>query len=315
MGLRRLGTFSMISVCLGLSAGYMSAAGVCVPHAGEAVDLITDTATAFCVGTSGYSKEWYNTPGITTTPFSLLGDSAQFLTYHIQGGGYVSQWLSPEVAGIATSTGFSTFGGLSVLNNVATSSIRDAQVQVAISSTTINNNIKQTFTVTNIGAGVIDMLELITYLQYFPYGQANPTKGTLNYEPVPTIENTYVDGLWGHGSVGQLGFVREGGVCGGVGFVCTTPDHYKVDTPANVRAVMAAMILSPGTLTLGDGQTSLDMNPNQAAGALSWRINNLNLALGSGSATFTVELVPEPGTAALFLIATACFVIRRRFIA
>ena len=58
------------------------------------------------------------------------------------------------------------------------------------------------------------------------------------------------------------------------------------------------------------------MNPNQAAGALSWKVTGLDLTARSGNRQrFTVELVPEPGTTVLFLIAAAGFTMRHSFVA
>jgi hypothetical protein len=271
---------------------------------------LTGSATTFCVSDSGNSNQWFSTnpPQVPNVNFNLLGETAQFLVYTLAGGGTVGRWLSPTVDGNVTGTAFVTApgGGVSSVSaSEAVSTITDGTVNVGIDSKVINNNINQTFTITNIGSTAITSLELVEYFHYYPYGAATPGQGTLSFELVPTIENTYVAGLWAHGNSADPGFVREGGVCGGPGIGCSTPDHYLIDSAANVFAAVG----NTATINLGDGATSRAMN---SAGALSWTKGGLNLTNGQ-SQSFTVELVPEPATFGLIVAGgLLCWVGRRR---
>ena len=134
------------------------------------------------------------------------------------------------------------------------------------------------------------------YFQYFPYGAANPDKGTLNYEKVPTIENTEEFGLWGRGAYGETGFIRSGGACGGPTTHCTTPDSFEIglDTGRAESVYDAGGQLPRPAHPAPASPTNLSDNPSHIVGALSWT-NNSSLAPGA-SQTWTVELVPEPAT-------------------
>ena len=291
-----------------LFAGLASAAFTC----GTGQVLITGSATSFCVSDSGYSNAWFSTnpPNSPTVDFNLLGDSAQFLIYTTAAGSTVGEWLSPTVAGNPTGTGFTTSVPVSNLSPVeAASTISDGTVRVAIDSTVIANNIKQTFMVTNIGSGTIVSMELVDYFHYFPYGSSHPTQGTLSYQPVPTIEGPGVLGLWAEGTFGTPGFVRDGGACGGPGIGpftgCSTPDHFIINTPANVLLAVGNSATTP----LPGGQTTAAMD---SAGALSWSVTGLSLTNGQ-SQGFTIELVPEPATFGLILIGgIVCLGMRRK---
>ena len=260
---------------------------------------ITGSATTFCVSDFGSSNTWFssNPPRTPLPAFNLLGDSEQFLNYTL-------------VSGVGGSLFLSALNVLTPVANVSTteakSTIGNSNITIDIDSTVINNNIKQTFLVTNIGSGTINSMELVEYFHYFPFGSTNPSLGTLAYMPVPTIEGPYVLGLWGSGT--GPGLVREGGVCGGPGagpgIGCSTPDHYMLGAPSVVLAAVA----NTGTTDLPGGPTLVDMD---SAGALSWRVTGLSLTTGQQQA-FTVELVPEPATFGFMLFGGALLALRRR---
>jgi hypothetical protein len=262
--------------------------------------------TTFCVSDYGWSNGWFATgfPGDypANTSSNLLGDNAQAVSYTLGGTTYTS-WLTPQADGKHTGSDFTVVTPVTVVNNnQATSVITDGRVDITITSTVINNEIQQTFVVTNETTQTLTNINFTDYFNYFPYGASNPTLGTLTYTPVPTIENTSVYGLWASGTYGTAGFIRDGGVCGGIGTSgCTTPNAYELGTPG---AVFQSVSL--GTLT--NGSTSAT---NDAAGALSWDASNLSLGK-NGSQAFTVELVPEPETIAMLLIGLAGIYLGRR---
>uniref|UniRef100_Q029T2 Ice-binding protein C-terminal domain-containing protein n=1 Tax=Solibacter usitatus (strain Ellin6076) TaxID=234267 RepID=Q029T2_SOLUE len=260
---------------------------------------ITGPATTFCVSDFGSSNAWYSSnPARTPLPnFNLLGDSEQFLNFTLASGGEISQFLS-------------AFSVITPVTNVsgaeAKSTIGGSNITIDIDSKVINDNIKQTFTITNAGSAIITSMELVEYFHYFPFGSTNPTLGILSYMPVPTLEGPYVLGLWASGP--GNGLVRDGGVCGGPGagpgIGCTPPDHYMIGSPSAVLAAVA----NTGTTDLPGGQTVANMD---SAGALSWRVSGLSLTNGQQQA-FTIELVPEPATWAFMLIGGAVLASRRR---
>ena len=277
-----------------LSAGIASADAVCTTGA-----EITGSATTFCVSDFGSSNAWYssNPPKTPLANFNLLGDSEQFLNFTLASGAMFSQFLSAfnvitPVANVSSSEATSTIGG--------------SNVTIGIDSKVINDNIKQTFTITNTGSGIINSMELVEYFHYFPFGSTNPTLGMLAYIPVPTLEGPYVLGLWASGP--GNGLVRDGGVCGGPGagpaIGCSPPDHYMIGSPIAVLAAVA----NTGTTDLPGGQIVANMD---SAGALSWRVTGLSLTTGQQQA-FTIELVPEPATFAFVLIGGAVLAFRRR---
>jgi hypothetical protein len=95
----------------------------------------------------------------------LLGDSEQFLNFALAVAMF-SQFLSAfnvitPVANVSSSEATSTIGG--------------SNVTIGIDSKVINDNIKQTFTITNIGSGIINSMEMVEYFHYFPFGSTNPT--------------------------------------------------------------------------------------------------------------------------------------------
>jgi len=262
--------------------------------------------TVFCVSDYGWSNGWFATgfPGDypSNTSSNLLGDNAQAVTYTLGGTTYTS-WLPPEVDNRRTPSTFTVVTPVTLVNNdEATSVITDGRVDITINSTVINNNIKQTFTITNETNQTLTNIQFMDYFNYFPYGANNPSQGTLTYTQVPTLENTYVAGLWASGTYGTSGFIRSGGICGGVGTSgCTTPTGHEVDEPSVVYE----------DVTLGGTLSGTNSSPNDAAGALAWDVSNLNLGKGQSQA-FTVELVPEPETIAMLLIGLAGIYLGRR---
>jgi hypothetical protein len=264
--------------------------------------------TTFCVSDYGWSNGWFATgfPGDypANTSSNLLGDSGQAVTYTLGGTTYTS-WLTPDADGKHTGSDFTVVSPATLVNaDQATSVITDGRVDITITSTVINNNIQQTFTVTNETTKTLTNIQFMEYLNYFPYGAGNTTLGTLTYTPVPTIQNTSVYGLWASGNYGDPGFIRDGGVCGGIGTSgCTTPTGHEVGTPASVFE----------DVSLGGALNGSNSAANDAAGALAWDASNLNLGQGA-SQSFTVELVPEPETIAMLLIGLAgIYVGRRKF--
>jgi hypothetical protein len=230
--------------------------------------------------------------------FDLLGDSEQWLNYTLAAGGGGSLFLSsfPNVV----------IPVANVSDSEAKSTISNSDLTINIDSQVISDNIKQTFLITNTGSGTVTSVEMVEYFNYFPFGANDTTMGTLAYMPVPTIEGTYVLGLWASGA-GQ-GAVRDGGVCGGPGagpgIGCSTPDHFVIGSPS---AVLMA-VQNSGSTSLPGGPTLANMD---SAGALSWKLNGLSLTTGQQTA-FTIELVPEPSTFALLLIGAAALAFRRR---
>jgi hypothetical protein len=290
----RLHLLSLVVIVLCLSAESVFADPVCTTGA-----EITGMATTFCVSDFGSSTEWYssNPPRTPLADFDLLGDSEQFLNYTFLGGGGGSVFLR-NLSVVTTVANVSGSEAKSIIGN--------ANITINIDSQVIEDNIKQTFLITNIDGGIITSLEMVEYFHYFPFGSTHPTLGTLAYMPVPTIEGPYVLGLWASGEA--PGLVRDGGVCGGPGagpeIGCSIPDHYMIGTPADVLAAVA----NTGTTDLPGGQTMANMD---SAGALSWRVTGLNLSTGQQQA-FTIELVPEPSTFAFLLIGAAALALRRR---
>ena len=268
---------------------------------------IAGSNSTFCVSDYGWSNGWFATgfPGDypANTSSNLLGDSAQAVSYTLGGTTYTS-WISPTADGRHTNSDFTIVTPVTVSGNQATSVITDGRVDITITSTLINNNLEQTFQITNETTSALTNIKFLEYFNYFPYGAGNPTSGVLTYTPVPTIEGTSVYGLWASGNYGDPGFIRSGGVCGGVGTSgCTTPIGYEVGTPSQV-------FLDVGLAGTLNGNSS---STNNAAGALVWDASNLNLGKG-GSQSFTIELVPEPETIALLLIGLAgIYVGRRKF--
>lgn len=262
--------------------------------------------TSFCVSAYGWSNGWFATgfPGDypANTSTNLLGDSGQAVSYTLGGTTYTS-WLTPVIDGQFTGGKFTVVTPTTLVNNdQATSVITDGRVDITITSTVINNNIQQTFTITNETTQTLTNINFMDYFNYFPNGASNPTLGTLTYQPVPTIEGTSVYGLWASGTYGTAGYIRDGGVCGGIGTSgCTTPTGHDVGS------------ISLITEEVGSGATLNGNNSgaNNSAGALSWDASNLSLTKG-GSQAFTVELVPEPETIAMLLIGLAGIYLGRR---
>jgi hypothetical protein len=213
------------------------------------------------------------------------------LSYNL-GGANFSSWLTPTLSIGGVPSDFTVVTPVAKLNNdEAQSVITDGRVNIGIDSTVVHDNIRMTFVIQNISQSPINSLEFVQYLNYFPYGSTNPNLGTMNYQLVPTLENTYVPGLWGGITFGSnTPLVREGGACGGPGSAgCSTPTSHDIGAPAAVIADIQA-----GTFN------NVNSANNNSAGALAWNIANLNLLPGQ-STTFTVELVPEPATVALML--------------
>jgi len=266
------------------------------------------TNTTFCVSDYGWSNGWFATgfPGDypSNASSNLLGDNAQSVTYTLSGASYTS-WLTPMAEGRRTGSDFTVITPVSKVNNDQTTSvITDGRIDIVIDSSVVANNIQQTFTITNETTQTLTNLRFVDYFNYFPYGASNPNLGTLSYSPIPTLQNTYVYGLWASGNYGDAGFIRDGGVCGGVGTSgCTTPTEHEVGTPSSVFF----------DVNIGAPLDGSNAAQNNAAGALAWDVNNLNLGTGA-SQDFTVELVPEPETVALLLIGLAgIYVGRRKF--
>jgi len=284
--------------------------------------VVGGSSTSFCVSDYGWSNGWFATgaPGDypSNTSINLLGDSGQAISYTLGGTTYTA-WITPLADGRHTNSDFTivtpvtgtntpvTIGGTTYTpgtGSQVSSVVTDGRIDITIVSTDVNNNLLQTFTVTNETSQTLTNINFLEYFNYFPYGAGNQTSGTLSYQTVPTLENTSVYGLWANGTYGTAGFIRSGGVCGGVGTSgCTTPNAYQIGTPSSV-------VQSVNYGSLLDGTTSAS---NDASGALSWDVSNLNLGQG-GSQAFTVELVPEPETIALLLIGLAgIYVGRRKF--
>jgi hypothetical protein len=261
--------------------------------------------TTFCISSYGWSNGWFATTTPGTAPgnanINLLGDSAQFLSYSL-GGSTFSSWLTPDLSIGGVTSDFSVNSPVSKLSNdQAQSAITDGRVNISINSTVVQDNIRMTFTILNASQTPITSLQFVQYLNYFPYGSTQPNLGIMNYEAVPTLENTYVEGLWGGNSPGSFVLVREGGACGGPGTVgCSTPTAHDIGPPATVIADVAA-----GTFN------GVNSSPNNAAGALAWNLPSLNLLPGQ-TTQFTVELVPEPGTLGLILFGGLSLLVWRR---
>jgi PEP-CTERM motif-containing protein len=269
--------------------------------------FVNGTNSSFCVSDYGWSNGWFATgfPGDfpTNTSSNLLGDNAQAISYTLGGTTYTN-WITPLADGKHTNSDFTILTPVTVSNGTATSVITDGRVDITITSSVVNNNLQQTFTVTNITNQLLTNINFFDYFNYFPYGAGNPNSGTLSYTQVPTIQNTSVFGLWASGTYGTAGYIRDGGVCGGIGTSgCTTPNGHEVGTPSSVYA----------DVNLGANLNGTTSASNDAAGALSWDASNLNLGNG-GSQSFSIELVPEPETIALLLIGLAgIYVGRRKF--
>jgi hypothetical protein len=261
--------------------------------------------TTFCVSDYGWSNGWFATgfPGDypANTSSNLLGDNAQAVSYTLGGTTYTS-WITPQADGKHTGSDFTVLTPVTKVNNdQATSVVTDGRVNITITSTVINNNIQQIFTITNETTQTLTNINFFDYFNYFPYGANNPNSGTLTYQTVPTLENTSVMGLWASGTWGTAGYIRDGGVCGGIGTSgCTTPNGHQIGTPGAVYQGVSLGGLSGGTSA-----------SNDAAGALSWDASNLSLGKGASQA-FTIELVPEPETIAMLLIGLAGIYLGRR---
>ena len=265
------------------------------------------TATTFCVSDYGWSNGWFatSTPGDfpANQPNNLLADSGQYLSYTYNGQTYGS-WLTPNVEGRNTGSKFSIVTPVSIVpgtnNQEAQSVITDGRVNITITSQVIDNNIRQTFLVTDTTSASLTNVKFAEYFNYFPYGEGNNTKGTLTYQTVPTLENTSVLGLWADGNWMDPGFIRAGGVCGGVGTAgCTTPNQHEVGTPSSVFT----------DVNLGANLNGTNSANNNAAGALAWTVSSI----GSGQTqAFTLELVPEPETIALMALGLVGILIGRR---
>jgi hypothetical protein len=267
--------------------------------------MLTGSATAFCVNANGYTDGW--SPTAVPTGINLFGSNAQFIAYTFVGGGGGGGWLNGDVEGSATGSAFSVQTALNQVGpDEANSTITDGTVSVGINSKVINNNLKQTLTITNNGPNVINSITMGDMFHYYPHGSTNPSIGTLYFEFVPTIEDTIVLGLWARDPVWVPGLVREGGMCGGFGTTCTTPDGYIIDTFGNVFGAVNGLASAqlPGGATSG----TLDV-----AGALSWT-QSVNLGQGD-STTFTTELVPEPRTTAVLMLAGGLLALYRRRLA
>jgi hypothetical protein len=261
--------------------------------------------TTFCISSYGWSNGWFATTTPGTAPgnanINLLGDSAQFLSY-TQGGVAFPSWLTPTLSIGGVPSDFSVATPVAKLgNDEAQSVITDGRVSISIDSTVVQDNIRMTFSIENVSSAPIASLEFVQYLNFFPYGSTHPTLGTMNYQPVPTLENTFVEGLWGGTSPSSFVLIRQGGTCGGPGTAgCSTPTAHDIGAPPAVIADIQA-----GTF---NGVFSAN---NNAAGALSWTIPNLNLLPGQ-TTQFTVELVSEPGTLGLILLGAFCLLVLRR---
>jgi hypothetical protein len=263
------------------------------------------TRTTFCISSYGWSNGWFATSTPGTAPgnacTNLLGDSAQYLSYDL-GGTTFSSWLTPTLSISTVGSNFQEVTAITKLNdNEALSVITDNRVNVAIHSKVIRDNIRMTFTIENLTGAPLTAITFIQYLNYFPYGSTNPNQGKITYGPVPTLEDTYVDGLWVSGAPDSNPLVREGGVCGGPGIAgCSTPDAHAIGVPLDVIDDIQAFAFN-----------GVNSSNNNSAGALVWTVNGLNLGQGD-STQFTIELVPEPGTVGLFLVGAAGLLLRRR---
>lgn len=148
-------------------------------------------------------------------------------------------------------------------------------------------------------------MSFVELFNYHPWGQDQLTEGSLSYGLVPTLERTYVNGLWAGHTGSALGVVREGGVCGGWGTAgCSSPSDHDIGTPGVEAGSMFDRIV---TGTFNDPR--VDTLANNAAGMLKWDTGAL---AADGTKTFTLELVPEPGTWALMAIGLGLLVAARK---
>ncbi len=211
---------------------------------------ITGSATGFCVDSYGQSAYWSTDPNqnfTTTLGTDLLGQSGLYIAYTYNNTNY-QEWIGSSVGG---STPFLVEGPVLVSNNQATSDIADKgnhggfAVEITIVSQVIRNNIEMVLTIKNVAPNPITGLTVAEYLQYFPSGRQNENAGAMYYEPVSTIEQTWVAGLWAEGDAGaSAGTIRAGGVCGGFGAGCATPASYAIGDAATVESDIGA--LKPG---------------------------------------------------------------------
>jgi hypothetical protein len=261
--------------------------------------------TTFCISSYGWSNGWFatNNPGAApaNADINLLGDSAQYLSYDI-GGTTFTSWLTPALSIGPVSSSFTEVTAVHKLNNdQAQSEITDSRVNISIDSQVIRDNIRMTFTILNNTLSPIQNIMFVQYLNYFPHGSTNPNLGTLTYQPVPTLEDTYVLGLWGAGSPTGVPLVREGGVCGGPGTAgCSTPDAHDIGAPTDVITDIQS-----GTFN------GVNSSSNNVAGALAWNLSGFTLQPGQ-TTQFTIELVPEPGSLALILVGCLGLLVWRR---
>lgn len=268
----------------------------------------TDT---LCMSSTGFTNSWYPNDaalGVVTPSKNVLGESSQYL-FFTNGSGMYGGWLNSN-NGVDTGFFVRPGGGITWNGTVATSSLTYKSggtdlVQVDISTAPGQGGFKMTFGIKNLAGSAITDMNFYEYLIYYPYGADDQDKGTLFYQPVPTMENTYKPGLWGTAPDGNSwsGIVRSGGVCGGWGDVCGSVTHYQVGDAATVRAQAA------GNVDLADGATSA---ANPAGGALQWD-TPVAYSLASGDTqNFTLELVPEPGTWTMLALGAGLLVAAHR---
>ncbi|HUI82311.1 MAG TPA: PEP-CTERM sorting domain-containing protein [Bryobacteraceae bacterium] len=306
---RLLYTLIRVAGLLSVGALLLNANTIDPQCSSPSTDMVamSGSSTTFCVSDYGWSNGWFATgaPGDypANTSSNLLADNAQAVSYTLGGTTYTN-WISPYADGKHTNSDFTIVTPVTVSNGVATSVITDGRVDVTVTSTVVNNNLQQTFKITNLTNQTLTNINFFDYFNYFPYGAGNPTLGTLTYNPVQTVEGNWVYGLWASGTWGSSGFIRDGGICGGIGTSgCTTPTGHEIGTPNSVFQDVG----------LGATLNGSNSGSNDVAGALSWDASGLSLGNGA-SQSFTIELVPEPETIALLLIGLAgIYVGRRKF--
>ena len=256
---------------------------------------------SYCVSDYGWVNGWFTTatppiPYDPATSQNLLADNAQYILYTFVGGGGDSSWLTPALSSGLVSSNFSVVTPVTPSGaDAAESVITDGSITIMIDSTIIQGMLDQTYTIQNISGQTISSIDFSDYFHYFPGTIQNPTVGTLSYAEVESIVGTPAKGLFGNGPT-------PGSTCGGPELDCSDPQAYEVGAPGTVQGDIAANSLNSGITSV----------PMDAAGALQWTTPALFSLAPGQSTTFNTELVPEPSTLALLLLAGAGLWLRRR---